>query len=56
MKMVNNKAVLMKVFREENGVLIVDLMKPAANKISSDMPVSLKDALVFLDLARYVII
>ncbi|XP_060129819.1 RING finger protein 17 isoform X3 [Zootoca vivipara] len=53
LKMVKNKAVLMKVFREEDGVLIVDLMKPPANKISSDMPVSLRDALVFLDLARF---
>ncbi|XP_042317049.1 RING finger protein 17 isoform X2 [Sceloporus undulatus] len=53
LRMVNNKAVLMKVFREEGGVLIVDLMKPAASKISSDMPVSLRDALVFLDLARF---
>ncbi|KAG8136903.1 hypothetical protein E2320_005493 [Naja naja] len=52
LRMVNSKAVLMKIFREENGVLIVDLMKPPANKISSDMPVSLRDALVFLDLAR----
>ncbi|XP_062983147.1 RING finger protein 17 [Elgaria multicarinata webbii] len=51
--MVNYKAVLMKVFREEDGVLIVDLMKPPANKISSDMPVSLRDALVFLDLASF---
>uniref|UniRef100_A0ACB8FH81 RING finger protein 17 n=1 Tax=Sphaerodactylus townsendi TaxID=933632 RepID=A0ACB8FH81_9SAUR len=51
--MVNNKAVQMKVFREENGVLIVDLMKPPANKISSDMPISLRDALVFLDLASF---
>uniref|UniRef100_A0A670HZC6 RING finger protein 17 n=1 Tax=Podarcis muralis TaxID=64176 RepID=A0A670HZC6_PODMU len=53
LKMVKNKAVLMKVFREEDGVLIVDLMKPPANKISSDMPVSLRDALVFMDLARF---
>ncbi|XP_077014883.1 RING finger protein 17 [Tamandua tetradactyla] len=53
LKMVNNKAVLMKVFREEDGVLIVDLQKPPANKISSDMPVSLRDALVFLELARF---
>ncbi|XP_048350670.1 RING finger protein 17 [Sphaerodactylus townsendi] len=53
LKMVNNKAVQMKVFREENGVLIVDLMKPPANKISSDMPISLRDALVFLDLASF---
>lgn len=54
LKMVNNKAVLMKVFREENGVLIVDLQKPPTNKISTDMPVSLRDALVFMELARQV--
>ncbi|XP_045422968.1 RING finger protein 17 [Lemur catta] len=53
LKMVNNKAVLMKVFGEEDGVLIVDLQKPPANKISSDMPVSLRDALVFMKLARF---
>ncbi|XP_068786396.1 RING finger protein 17 [Struthio camelus] len=53
LKMVNNKVVLMSIFREEDGVLIVDLKKPPSNKISSNMPVSLKDALVFLDLARF---
>ncbi|XP_073898932.1 RING finger protein 17 isoform X2 [Castor canadensis] len=53
LKMVNNKAVLMKVFREEDDVLIVDLQKPPTNKISSDMPVSLRDALVFMELARF---
>uniref|UniRef100_A0A8C5UWH2 RING finger protein 17 n=1 Tax=Microcebus murinus TaxID=30608 RepID=A0A8C5UWH2_MICMU len=53
LKMVNNKAVLMKVFGEEDGVLIVDLQKPPTNKISSDMPVSLRDALVFMELARF---
>ncbi|XP_020921069.1 RING finger protein 17 isoform X3 [Sus scrofa] len=53
LKMVNKKAVLMKVFKEEDGVLIVDLQKPPANKISSDMPVSLRDALVFMELARF---
>ncbi|KAM6384359.1 RING finger protein 17 [Alca torda] len=51
--MINNKVVLMTVFREEDGVLIVDLKKPPFNKISNNMPVSLKDALVFLDLARF---
>ncbi|XP_054680934.1 RING finger protein 17 [Grus americana] len=51
--MVNNKMVLMTIFREEDGVLIVDLKKPPFNKISNNMPVSLKDALVFLDLARF---
>ncbi|GAB5566198.1 tudor domain-containing protein 1 isoform X4 [Prionailurus iriomotensis] len=54
LKMVNNKAVLMKVFREEDGVLIVDLQKPPTNQISSDMPVSLRDALVFMELARLI--
>ncbi|XP_008054814.2 RING finger protein 17, partial [Carlito syrichta] len=53
LKMVNNKAVLMKVFGEEDGVLIVDLQKPPINKINSDMPVSLRDALVFIGLARF---
>lgn len=52
--MVNNKVVLMTIFREEDGVLIVDLKKHPFNKISNNMPVSLKDTLVFLDLARYV--
>ncbi|XP_053934081.1 RING finger protein 17 isoform X2 [Cuculus canorus] len=51
--MVNNTAVSMTIFREEDGVLIVDLRKPPLNKISNNMPVSLKDALVFLDLARF---
>ncbi|XP_063186755.1 RING finger protein 17 [Chroicocephalus ridibundus] len=51
--MVNNKVVLMTIFREEDGVLIVDLKKPPFNKISNNMPVSLKDALVFLDMARF---
>ncbi|XP_051464200.1 RING finger protein 17 [Apus apus] len=53
LEMVNNKVALMVVFREEDGVLIVDLKKPPFNKISSNMPVSLTDALVFLDLARF---
>ncbi|XP_006519175.1 RING finger protein 17 isoform X5 [Mus musculus] len=53
LKMVNKKAVLMKVFGEEDDVLIVDLQKPPTNKISSDMPVSLRDALVFMELARF---
>ncbi|XP_010283221.1 PREDICTED: RING finger protein 17 [Phaethon lepturus] len=51
--MVHNKVVLMTIFREEDGVLIVDLKKPPFNKIINNMPVSVKDALVFLDLARF---
>lgn len=52
LEMVNNKVVSMMVFREEDGVLIVDLRKPPFNEVSSNTPLSLKDALVFLDLAR----
>ncbi|KAM6341332.1 RING finger protein 17 [Podargus strigoides] len=51
--MVNDKVVLMTIFREEDGVLIVDLEKHPFNKTSSNMPVSLTYALVFLDLARF---
>ncbi|XP_064587476.1 RING finger protein 17 isoform X3 [Zonotrichia leucophrys gambelii] len=53
LEMVNNKVVSMMVFREEDGVLIVDLRKPPFNEVSSNTPLSLKDALVFLDLARF---
>ncbi|KAM6290478.1 RING finger protein 17 [Porphyrio hochstetteri] len=53
LRMVNNKVVLMTVFGEEDGVLIVDLRKPQFNKISNNMLASLKDALLFLDLARF---
>ncbi|NXP36684.1 RNF17 protein, partial [Leiothrix lutea] len=53
LEMVNNKVVSMMVFREEDGVLIVDLRKPPFNEVSSNIPLSLKDALVFLDLARF---
>lgn len=53
LEMVKNKVVLMTIYREEDGILIVDLKKSPFSK-ADDMPVSLKDALVFLDLARYV--
>ncbi|XP_026713927.1 RING finger protein 17 [Athene cunicularia] len=53
LQMVNNKVVSMAIFREENGVLIVDLKKPPFNKANDNMPVSVKDALVYLDLARF---
>ncbi|KAF2973703.1 hypothetical protein EK904_004545 [Melospiza melodia maxima] len=53
LEMVNNKVVSMMIFREEDGVLIVDLRKPPFNEVSSNTPLSLKDALVFLDLARF---
>ncbi|XP_053312057.1 RING finger protein 17 [Spea bombifrons] len=52
-KMAKKKCVTMKVFREEDNKFIVDLRKPPTNKTSSGMPVSLRDALVFLELARF---
>ncbi|XP_068123043.1 RING finger protein 17 [Hyperolius riggenbachi] len=51
--MINNKFVLMLVRGEEDGKLIVDLKKAANSKINSDMPLSLREALVFLDLAKF---
>ncbi|XP_027740626.1 RING finger protein 17 isoform X2 [Empidonax traillii] len=53
LELVNNKIVSMIIFREEDGVLIVDLRKPPFSETSSNIPASLKDALVFLDLARF---
>ncbi|CAM9616376.1 unnamed protein product, partial [Bubo scandiacus] len=53
LRMVNNKVVSMTIFREQNGVLIVDLKKPPFSKANDNMPVSVKDALVYLDLARF---
>ncbi|XP_043929225.1 RING finger protein 17 isoform X2 [Protopterus annectens] len=53
LRMVNKKSVMMKIFKHDGDKLLVDLMKPPVDKISSDMPVSLRDALVFLELARF---
>ncbi|WAR08965.1 RNF17-like protein [Mya arenaria] len=40
------------VVQEEGGVLMVDLSKPADEEIADDRPISVRDALVFLDLAN----
>ncbi|KAE8627476.1 hypothetical protein XENTR_v10007019 [Xenopus tropicalis] len=53
LKLVNNKCVEMKVFKEEDNKLFVDLKKPSSYKSSSNIPASLRDALVFLELARF---
>ncbi|XP_077154444.1 RING finger protein 17 isoform X2 [Ranitomeya variabilis] len=53
LKVVGNKCVSMKTLREEHNKLIVDLKKPFDRKIKSDMPVSLRDALVFLEMAKF---
>ena len=41
------------VIHEENNVLQVDLSKPADEDIADDRPVSVRDALVFLELANF---
>ncbi|KAG8452925.1 hypothetical protein GDO86_004647, partial [Hymenochirus boettgeri] len=53
LKFVRNKCVQMKVIREENGKFFVDLRNPHSNKRDGNMPASIRDALVFLDLARF---
>ncbi|XP_069825873.1 RING finger protein 17-like isoform X2 [Dendropsophus ebraccatus] len=53
LKVIGAKCVSMKVFREEHRKLIVDLKTPFENKINSDMPLSLREALVFLELAKF---
>ncbi|XP_040282180.1 RING finger protein 17 [Bufo bufo] len=53
LRVVGKKCVLMKVYREEDNKWIVDLKKPFDNKIYSEMPVSLRDALVFMELAKF---
>ncbi|XP_052810879.1 RING finger protein 17-like [Mya arenaria] len=51
-KMVDGKTMLLTVVQEEGGVLMVDLSKPADEEIADDRPISVRDALVFLDLAN----
>ncbi|XP_038673698.1 RING finger protein 17 isoform X2 [Scyliorhinus canicula] len=53
-RIVDNKVVQMIVLGEEGDKLLVDLKKPPMDKMESDVPVSLRDALVFLELARFV--
>ncbi|XP_078077573.1 RING finger protein 17 [Mustelus asterias] len=53
-RIVDNKAVQMIVLGEDGDKLLVDLKKPPMDKMESDVPVSLRDALVFLELARFV--
>ncbi|XP_073439207.1 RING finger protein 17 isoform X2 [Dendrobates tinctorius] len=53
LKVVGNKCVSLKTLREEHNKLIVDLKKPFDRKIKSDMPLSLRDALVFLEMAKF---
>ncbi|KAL3883135.1 hypothetical protein ACJMK2_029428 [Sinanodonta woodiana] len=52
-KMVENRPMLMSVISELNNILQVDLSKPPYDDITDDTPVSVRDALVFLELARF---
>ncbi|XP_050390400.2 RING finger protein 17 [Patella vulgata] len=52
-KMTDGKVMFMNVIREINGVLQVDLHKPPDNDIMDDRPVSLRESLIFLELARF---
>ncbi|XP_069747424.1 RING finger protein 17 [Narcine bancroftii] len=52
-RIVDNKAVQMIVLGKDRDKLLVDLKKPSMDKIANDVPVSLRDALVFLELARF---
>ncbi|XP_052239126.1 RING finger protein 17-like isoform X2 [Dreissena polymorpha] len=51
-KMVDNKTMVLKVVQEENKIMMVDLSKPADEEILDDRPISVRDALVFLELAN----
>ncbi|KAL5010752.1 hypothetical protein ScPMuIL_013057 [Solemya velum] len=53
-KMTENKPMMMTVIREVNNVLQVDLSKPANEDIIDDRPVSVRDSLVFLELANFI--
>jgi len=51
-KMVSNRPVLMSTIKREGGRRFVDLHKPAPDEIDLDIPVSVRDALVFMDMAK----
>ncbi|ESO89211.1 hypothetical protein LOTGIDRAFT_229104 [Lottia gigantea] len=52
-KMIDGRVMYMNVIREINGILQVDLHKPAHNDIMDDSPVSLRESLIFLELACF---
>ncbi|XP_061195891.1 RING finger protein 17-like isoform X2 [Saccostrea echinata] len=53
-KMTENKTLYMTVIREVNNVLHVDLSKPALDMTKNEVPISIRDALVFLEFAQFV--
>nr|XP_042912960.1 RING finger protein 17 [Parasteatoda tepidariorum] len=52
-KLVKDKSLIMQVYEERNNVFFVDLCQAADNEITSDTPVSVRDMLVFLELALF---
>ncbi|XP_048878270.1 RING finger protein 17 isoform X1 [Brienomyrus brachyistius] len=52
-RVVGTKAVPMQVFGQDNDTLLVDLKNAPMDKSATNMPVSLREYLVFLDLARF---
>ncbi|XP_038863006.1 RING finger protein 17 [Salvelinus namaycush] len=52
-RVVGSASVEMQVFGQERGALLVDLKKAPMDSGSSNMPMSLREYLVFLELARF---
>ncbi|KFM72251.1 RING finger protein 17, partial [Stegodyphus mimosarum] len=52
-KFVASQPVTMQVYEERNNVYYVDLSQTAESDVSNDVPVSVRDALVFLELAVF---
>lgn len=50
---VTTKTLMMTVIKEVNNICHVELSSPPVNQIRDDIPMSVKDALVFLGLAKY---
>lgn len=53
-KMTDNKKLYMTVVSERNNVLQVDLSKPVLDATKNEVPISIRDALVFLELAQFI--
>lgn len=53
-KMADNKKLYMTVVSERNNVLQVDLSKPVLDSTKNEVPISIRDALVFLELAQFI--
>lgn len=52
--MTDNKKLYMTVVSERNNVLQVDLSKPVLDATKNEVPISIRDALVFLELAQFI--